>query len=96
MSCSTLWSVSVTRSTGELFSMTLMSFWRASRITWQKHAAFTAHCTWYFTGLSHIMCLLATDYIFGNSESDMIQVRALSLFLQFTYRSNFLLTFGYI
>lgn len=36
MSCSTFWSVSVTRSTGELFSMTLMSFWRASRIIWQR------------------------------------------------------------
>lgn len=54
MSCSTLWSVSVTRSTGELFSITLMSFWSASRITWQKQTAFTAHCICYFNGLSHI------------------------------------------
>lgn len=37
MSCSTFWSVSVTRSTGELFCMTAMSFWSASRIIWQEH-----------------------------------------------------------
>lgn len=37
MSCSTFWSVSVTRSTGELFCMTAMSFWSASQIIWQKH-----------------------------------------------------------
>lgn len=36
INCSTFWSVSVTRSTGELFSMMLMSFWSASRIIWQK------------------------------------------------------------
>lgn len=36
MSCSTFWSVSVTRSTGELFCMTLMSFCRASRIIWKQ------------------------------------------------------------
>lgn len=55
MSRSTLWSVSVTRSTGELFSMTLMSFWSASRITWQRHARSTADCTSGFNGRRHII-----------------------------------------
>lgn len=37
ISCSTLWSVSVTRSTGELFCMIAMSFWSASRIIYQEN-----------------------------------------------------------
>lgn len=97
MSSSTLWSVSVTRSTGELFSITLMSFWSASRITWQKQAAFTADCICYLHGLPHILCLLATDSIFGNNEANMMEVTALGLFLQLTeHHSNSLLTIGYI